>query len=59
MSLLLMLMRRKGMRDRIRMVNEGVAAALAVAGGTADIPLGSAAFDFWRSFRSGTFRWRG
>ena len=46
MSLLLMLMRRKGMRDRIRMVNEGVAAALAVAGGTADIPLGSAAFDF-------------
>ena len=39
-------MRRKGLRDRIRIVNEGLACAMAVAGGTADIDSGTPPFDF-------------
>lgn len=45
MRLVMMLMARKAFRDRIRMVNEGIAACMAVAGTSADITLGATPWD--------------
>lgn len=46
MSLIRMLIRRQAMRDEIKIVNEGLAAALATAGATHDLDLGSGSLTF-------------